>query len=61
LLVNLSPLVVFDNCLFDNGKVAIDTDNFDTFLGYEKRQEESQEAKVRERLRRNKERKEQEG
>ena len=32
--------VVFEDCTFDNGKVFIDTETSQTFLGYEKNQED---------------------
>lgn len=47
--------VIFDDCTFDNGKVYIDTESSQTFLGYEKKQEERKESHVRERIQRAKE------
>lgn len=47
--------VIFDDCTFDNGKVYIDTETSQTFLGYEKKQEERKETHVRERIQRAKE------
>ena len=48
--------VLFENCVFDNGRVIIDTTTSDTFLGYEKKVEERKEESSRERLRMAKER-----
>jgi len=47
--------VIFDDCTFDNGKVYIDTESSQTFLGYEKKQDERKEGHVRERIQRAKE------
>jgi len=47
--------VVFEDCTFDNGKVYIDTETSQTFLGYEKKQEERKESNVRDRIQRAKE------
>ena len=44
--------VVFENCIFDNGTVHIDTEASESFLGYEKKVEEAKEDKARERIRR---------
>jgi replicative DNA helicase len=49
--------VLFEDCTFDNGRVFIDTESSDTFLGYERKVEERKEENTRERLRRMKERK----
>jgi hypothetical protein len=51
--------VLFEDCTFDNGRVHIDTETSDTFLGYEKKVVERKEESARERLRANKERREQ--
>ena len=50
--------VLFEDCTFDNGKVHIDTETSDTFLGYEKKVEERKEANMKERLRRSRDRRE---
>ena len=42
--------VIFEDCTFDNGRVFIDTEASDTFLGYEKKVEERKDENVRERL-----------
>ena len=47
--------VVFEDCTFDNGKVHIDTESSQTFLGYEKNQEVKKESHTRERIQRAKE------
>jgi replicative DNA helicase len=47
--------VVFEDCTFDNGKVLIDTETSQTFLGYEKTQEVRKENNTRERIQRAKE------
>ena len=47
--------VVFEDCTFDNGKVLIDTESSQTFLGYEKNQEVRKESHTRERIQRAKE------
>jgi len=47
--------VVFEDCTFDNGKVHIDTETPQTFLGYEKNQEVKKESHTRERIQRAKE------
>jgi replicative DNA helicase len=47
--------VVFEDCTFDNGKVLIDTETSQTFLGYEKNQEVKKESHTRERIQRAKE------
>jgi replicative DNA helicase len=52
--------VLFEDCIFDNGRVHIDTEASDTFLGYERKVEERKEEGQRERLKRIKERKQQE-
>jgi hypothetical protein len=44
--------VIFENCVFDNGTVTIDTEASESFLGYEKKTEEAKEDKARERIRR---------
>jgi len=44
--------VVFEDCTFDNGKVFIDTETSQTFLGYEKNQEVKKETHTRERIQR---------
>jgi hypothetical protein len=51
--------VIFDDCTFDNGRVFIDTEASDTFLGYERKIEVKKEENVKERLRMAKLRKEQ--
>jgi len=51
--------VIFEDCTFDNGRVFIDTENSDTFLGYERKVEERKEESTRERLKKVKERREQ--
>lgn len=47
--------VVFEDCIFDNGKVHIDTEMSQTFLGYEKNQEAKKESETRQRIQRAKE------
>ena len=47
--------VVFEDCTFDNGKVHIDTETSQTFLGYEKGQEDKKESATRQRIQRAKE------
>jgi len=42
--------VIFEDCTFDNGRVYIDTETSDTFLGYEKKVEVRKEENARERL-----------
>lgn len=42
--------VIFEDCTFDNGRVFIDTESSDTFLGYEKKVEERKEENTKERL-----------
>ena len=42
--------VLFEDCTFDNGKVYIDTETSDTFLGYEKKVEVRKEENAKERL-----------
>ena len=42
--------VLFEDCTFDNGRVYIDTETSDTFLGYEKKVEVRKEENARERL-----------
>jgi hypothetical protein len=37
--------VIFEDCTFDNGRVFIDTESSDTFLGYERKVEERKECK----------------
>jgi len=44
--------VVFEDCTFDNGKVHIDTETSQTFLGYEKNQEVKKESETRQRIQR---------
>ena len=44
--------VVFEDCTFDNGKVHIDTETSQTFLGYEKTQEVKKESETRQRIQR---------
>ena len=51
--------VIFEDCTFDNGRVFIDTETSDTFLGYERKVEERKEESTRERLKKVKERREQ--
>lgn len=51
--------VIFEDCTFDNGRVFIDTETSDTFLGYERKIEERKEESTRERLKKVKERREQ--
>lgn len=51
--------VLFEDCTFDNGRVFIDTETSDTFLGYERKVEVRKEETVRERLKMVKLRKEQ--
>ena len=51
--------VIFEDCTFDNGRVFIDTESSDTFLGYEKKVEERKEDNVKERLKMAKLRKQQ--
>ncbi len=50
--------VLFEDCTFDNGRVIIDTESSETFLGYEKKQEEKKEEATRDRLKRLKEKRE---
>jgi replicative DNA helicase len=52
--------VLFEDCTFDNGRVYIDTEASETFLGYEKKVVERKEESHRERLKKIKERKQQE-
>jgi replicative DNA helicase len=47
--------VVYEDCVFDNGKVIIDTEASESFLGYEKKVEEKKDEKARERIKRAKE------
>lgn len=42
--------VVFEDCTFDNGRVFIDTETSDTFLGYERKVEVRKEENAKERL-----------
>lgn len=42
--------VLFEDCTFDNGRVYIDTETSDTFLGYERKVEVRKEENARERL-----------
>jgi hypothetical protein len=49
--------VIFEDCTFHNGKLLIDTQTSDTFLGYEKKQIEKKEESQRERLKKIKDRK----
>jgi len=42
--------VIFEDCTFDNGRVYIDTESSETFLGYERKVEERKEENARERL-----------
>jgi len=51
--------VIFEDCTFDNGRVFIDTESSDTFLGYERKVEVRKEENSRERLKMVKLRKEQ--
>ena len=51
--------VLFEDCVFDNGRVIIDTETSDTFLGYERKVEERKEQNARERIRMAKMRREQ--
>lgn len=51
--------VIFEDCTFDNGRVYIDTESSETFLGYGKKVEERKEENERERLRASKRRREQ--
>jgi replicative DNA helicase len=44
--------VIFNDCVFDNATMTIDTDNVETFLGYEKNKEEKKQELERERIRR---------
>jgi replicative DNA helicase len=44
--------VIFNDCIFDNGTMTIDTDNVETFLGYEKNKEVKKQELERERIRR---------
>jgi replicative DNA helicase len=44
--------VIYENCTFDNGTVFIDTTTSESFLGYEKNQEDKQEERVRDRIKR---------
>jgi hypothetical protein len=47
--------VVFEDCTFDNGKVYIDTETSQSFLGYEKKIEEKKVTNTRERIQKAKE------
>ena len=51
--------VLFEDCTFDNGKVFIDTETSDTFLGYERKVEVRKEENAKERLKMAKLRREQ--
>jgi RecA/RadA recombinase len=51
--------VLFEDCTFDNGRVYIDTESSDTFLGYERKVEERKEENARERIKMARLRKEQ--
>jgi hypothetical protein len=51
--------VLFEDCTFDNGKVFIDTETSDTFLGYERKVEIRKEENTKERLKMSKLRREQ--
>ena len=51
--------VLFEDCTFDNGRVYIDTETSDTFLGYERKVEERKEENAKERLKMARLRKEQ--
>lgn len=51
--------VIFEDCTFDNGKVFIDTETSDSFLGYERKVSERKEEGQKERLKRLKERRKQ--
>jgi replicative DNA helicase len=51
--------VLFEDCTFDNGRVYIDTESSDTFLGYEKKVEERKEENAKERLKMARKRREQ--
>lgn len=42
--------VLFEDCTFDNGRVFIDTESSDTFLGYERKVEVRKEENARERI-----------
>lgn len=42
--------VLFEDCTFDNGRVFIDTETSDTFLGYERKVEVRKEENAKERL-----------
>jgi replicative DNA helicase len=42
--------VIFEDCTFDNGRVFIDTETSDTFLGYERKVEVRKEENAKERL-----------
>lgn len=42
--------VIFEDCTFDNGRVYIDTEASDTFLGYERKVEVRKEENTKERL-----------
>lgn len=42
--------VIFEDCTFDNGRVYIDTETSDTFLGYERKVEVRKEENAKERL-----------
>jgi replicative DNA helicase len=44
--------IVYENCIYDNGKIIIDTETSDTFLGYENQKEEEKEQKAIERIKR---------
>jgi replicative DNA helicase len=50
--------VIFEDCTFDNGRVYIDTESSDTFLGYERKVVERKEENTRERLKMAKKRRE---
>ena len=50
--------VIFEDCTFDNGRVYIDTESSDTFLGYERKVVERKEENTKERLRMAKKRRE---
>ena len=42
--------VIFEDCTFDNGRVYIDTESSETFLGYERKVVERKEENAKERL-----------
>ena len=44
--------IIYENCVFDNGTVFIDTKTSDSFLGYEKKAEEKAEDRIKERIQR---------